>query len=85
MRTKFLAIAAVAVGAFATAPAFAQRMESGTGPVAASCQQDIEKLCADAVHGRGAVRACLERNKAKVSAACAHALETTGPGRGPGR
>lgn len=62
-------------------PALAQRPDPGTGPVASACQQDIEKLCADAEHGRGAVRACLEQNKAKVSAACANALDTTGPGR----
>ena len=61
--------------------AFAQRPEPGTGPVAAACQQDIEKLCSGKEHGAGAVRDCLESNKAKVSAACATALNSTGGGR----
>lgn len=53
----------------------------GTGPVAAQCQKDIETLCAGKEHGSGAVRDCLEANKAKVSDACKAALDTTGMGR----
>lgn len=78
MRIGLLASATVAATLALAAPAPAQ---PGAGPVAAACQQDIEKLCAKAEHGQGAVRACLETNKARVSAACTQALETTGPGR----
>lgn len=31
------------------------------------------------------MRACLEANKDKVSDACRHALDTTGPGKGMGQ
>ena len=80
MRISIFTAAALAIGLVA-APAYAQRPEPGTGPVAAACQQDIEKLCANTTHERGAARDCLEKNKAKVSAACAQALNTTGGGR----
>ena len=53
----------------------------GTGPVAAQCQKEIETLCAGKEHGGGAVRDCLEVNKAKVSDACKAALDSTGFGR----
>jgi hypothetical protein len=59
--------------------AFAQ-----TGPIATACKDDIPKYCAGKKHGQGEVRACLEANKDKVSAACKKALDTTGPGRGQG-
>lgn len=55
------------------------------GPVAAACQDDIAKLCAGMTHGGGKVRACLEANKDKASAACQQALATHGPGRGAGQ
>ncbi len=51
------------------------------GPVATACADDIAKYCADKEHGQGEVRACLEANEDKVSAACRTALETTGGGR----
>jgi hypothetical protein len=52
------------------------------GPVATACKEDIPKFCSGKEHGQGEVRACLEANKDKVSAACRAALETTG---GPGK
>ncbi len=73
-------IIAVAAASFATGAA-AQR-GTGSGPVAASCQDEIAKYCADKSHGNRAVRTCLEENKDKASAACRTALETTGGGRG---
>ena len=82
MMIKLLGIAAITVSFAIAAPAMAQN-PSGNGPVATACQQDIEKLCAGKEHGQGAVRACLESNKANVSAACANALDSTGPGRRP--
>jgi hypothetical protein len=80
MERYAMALAAAAAIVFAT-PAGAQRYEPGTGPVAEACQSDIEKMCADKEHGRGAIRSCLESNKAKLSTACAAALDSTGPGR----
>jgi hypothetical protein len=53
--------------------------------VATACKDDIPKLCAGKEHGQGDVRACLESNKDKVSAACKTALDTTGPGKGQGQ
>lgn len=82
MMTKILNIAVITASFAIAAPALAQN-PSGNGPVATACQQDIEKLCAGKEHGQGAVRACLESNKGNVSAACANALESTGPGRRP--
>lgn len=55
------------------------------GPVATACKDDIPKFCAGKEHARGEVRACLEANKDKVSAACKTALGTTGPGKGQGQ
>ncbi|MEQ1715359.1 MAG: cysteine rich repeat-containing protein [Hyphomicrobium sp.] len=55
------------------------------GPVATACKDDISKHCAGKEHGQGEVRACLEANKDKVSAACKTALDTTGPGKGMGQ
>ncbi len=81
MRKTSIAVLTLVSSFALAAPAFAQRPEPGTGPVAAACQQDIEKLCPNTTHGRGEARACLEQNKSRVSAACATALESTGPGR----
>jgi hypothetical protein len=53
--------------------------------VETACKDDIPKLCAGKEHGQGDVRACLESNKDKVSAACKTALDTTGPGKGQGQ
>jgi len=74
MKTTKTIVAALLAGAAFTAAAWAQE-----GPVATACKDDIPKFCAGNEHGQGAVRACLEANKEKVSAACRTALETTGP------
>lgn len=68
-----------AAGSFAIGAASAQ-----TGPVAQSCSGDIAKYCAGKAHGSGEIRNCLEENKAKLSAGCKIALDTTGGGRGQG-
>lgn len=79
-------LAGIALGfamAIAT-PALAQQGQ-GQGPVAQQCAQDIAKFCEGIAHGGGKVRACLETNKANVSAECQTALATHGPGSGMGR
>jgi hypothetical protein len=55
--------------------------QPGQGPVATACVDDIAQFCAGKEHGQGEVRACLDANKDKVTAACKTALETTGGGR----
>ena len=75
-------IIALAAGCLMLAPAALAQQGPGMGPVAAACGDDIAKLCPGKEHGRGGeVRDCMEANKAKVSAACKKALETTGWGR----
>ena len=75
---RLTAIAAAMLASFSlTGVASAQG-----GPVETACKDDIPKLCAGKEHGQGDVRACLESNKDKVSAACKTALDTTGPGKG---
>lgn len=74
-----LRMLAVIVAVLVSSAAFAQG--AGQGPVATACADDIKKMCADKEHGSGAVRACLEANKDKVSADCKAALDSTGGGR----
>ena len=75
-------IALIALSFFAVAaPLTAASAQSG--PVGTACEGDIAALCAGKAHG-GDVRACLQANYAKVSAACKTALDNTGGGRGPG-
>jgi hypothetical protein len=77
---KKLALAIIAAAAsIAITGASAQN-----GPVAEACNEDIAQYCADKAHGSGELRACLEENIDKVTAACKTALETTGGGQGQG-
>ena len=79
--TKLLSLTATAIAVLtigAAAPALAQ---DGRGPVGTICAKDIDSLCPGLAHGSGEVRACLERNRDKVSPDCKTALDTTGGGR----
>ena len=69
--------------ALMTSAAIAQQ-GTGTGPVATACASDITKYCAGKSHANREVRTCLETNKAKVTAACKTALDSTGGGQGKG-
>lgn len=80
MKRTMLLVAAAAPAAAVSGSVLAQG--TGTGPVATVCKQDIAKYCADASHGAGQVRACLEQHRAQLSAACVKALDTTGDGKG---
>lgn len=73
------ALATMASTGIATAQPRGSR--DGSGPAGVACQADIEQHCKGLSHGAGAVRSCLESNRAKVSKACAAALEGTGFGR----
>ena len=79
--TKLLSVTATAIAVLTigvAAPALAQ---DGRGPVGTICAKDIDSLCPGLAHGSGEVRACLERNRDKVSPDCKTALDTTGGGR----
>ncbi len=75
------AIAAAALCALSSASAQQAGRGPGQGPVITQCKDDIAKYCAGKAHD-GSARACLEANKANVSAACKTALDTTGGGKG---
>ena len=79
---RALTLAAALALTLAGGGAFAQQ---GAGPVATACKDDLAKLCAGKSHENREARSCLEANKAKVTAACKTALETTGGGQGKGR
>lgn len=81
----FLSIAGLAALTATAVQAQQPGAGPGQGPVALKCNDDIAKLCPGKQHGSGEARACLTANKAKVSAACREALETTGPGKGQGK
>ena len=88
MLSKITSRCALALGAtlvFATVsqaqPAGPRNQGPGTGPVVAACQNETEQLCEGKEHGSGAIRACLEANRAKLSTDCKNALDSTGPGR----
>lgn len=55
------------------------------GPVATACKDNMPKVCTGEEYVQGEMRACLEANKDKVSAACKAALESTAPGMGMGQ
>jgi len=40
-----------------------------------ACREDMEKLCSKVAVGEGRIRACLEKNKVKVSAKCNEARQ----------
>lgn len=84
MTTCALAFAAtmVLVTASFAQPVGPRGQGPGTGPVAAACQTEIEQKCAGKEHGNRDIRACLEANRASLSAACKAALDSTGGGRG---
>jgi hypothetical protein len=46
--------------------------------IKSNCRSDYPKVCADVPPGGEPALACLEKNKAKVSAACARAVATAG-------
>lgn len=58
---------------------------AGRGVIGTDCKADIQKYCSNVPHVAGAVPACLNNNRAKLSEACRKALANTGPGnRGMG-
>lgn len=82
--TQTIGMITAAALAFALGSATSANAQQGQGPVAQACAADIGKFCEGIEHGGGKVRACLEANKDKVTAACQAALASHGPGRGMG-
>ena len=56
-------------------------MGDGSGPVGAQCSREIGRYCSGMSHGGGAVRACLQNHRGKLSRTCKAALDGTGGGR----
>lgn len=84
MFTKIAGASLIATAAMlaSASPSAAQR--AGYGPVASACSAEIARYCANERHGSGAVRACLQANRVKLSARCRRALANTGGGYGRG-
>ena len=60
-------------------------MGGGRGMVRTNCSAEIAKYCANVPHSMGAVPACLNKNKDKLSNTCKGALARKGPGGGLGQ
>jgi hypothetical protein len=78
-KTATAVILAAAAMLASAGPSAAQGM--GRGPVASACAAEINRYCANLSHGGGAVRACLQAKRGKLSATCRNALDGTGYGR----
>jgi hypothetical protein len=83
----FVAVAALAVPDISSAQGRGMGRGGGMGygPVASSCSREIAKYCHRYRHGGGEVRACLNRNRARLSRRCRQTLNNTGYGRRGGR
>ncbi|AAU91360.1 putative cysteine rich repeat domain protein [Methylococcus capsulatus str. Bath] len=55
-----------------------QREVNALSYVAAECDDDLDKYCANVDPGEGRLLACLEKNEAKVSSRCEQAIQDTG-------
>jgi hypothetical protein len=64
---------AIPLGASAQTLSFAEAYDQ----LAKSCGSDIEKLCSKVALGGGAIKACLDRNQARLSAGCRSASAET--------
>lgn len=83
--TRYAFVSVAVIAAMFAVPAAAMAQGKGQGPVANACGSEIATLCAGKEHGSGAVRSCLNANRAKLSEGCKAALDNTGPGRGQGQ
>lgn len=53
----------------------------GRGPVGVQCSGEIDRYCPALRHGAGAMRACLQNHRRRLSRSCKAALDYTGGGR----
>ncbi len=77
-----LMIAAAAGLALAMPAGAAQAQGPGRGLVAANCKAEIATFCSSLRHGSAQIPACLNKNRAELSAQCRSALDRRGPGQG---
>jgi hypothetical protein len=84
MFTKLTTAVVIAGAAMLASASPGAAQGTGSGPVATVCAAEISKYCATQRHGGGAVRACLEARRSKLSARCRNALSGTGGGYGRG-
>ena len=77
----FAAAGAFSLMAADTALAQGAGLRNGSGPVGASCGNEISRLCAGLTHGGGAVRGCLQDHRSQLSRRCRNSLDNTGWGR----
>ena len=83
MKTRFLRFAAVksrahrasTVGLFLTLFASAAHAQQGTPEQRRACTPDVYRLCAGEIPNVRAITACLRRQKASLSPACAALFE----------
>jgi len=77
MRKFLLAVALLSIPL--SSSAFAQQGQRGTPEEQKACTRDVEKHCRAVIdQGDFTVLACLQQNRAKISAACDQVLKTHG-------
>jgi hypothetical protein len=79
-KNALIATLILGAAAFAAPGGTAQAQGWGRGPVASACAREINRHCSHLEHGRGAVRACLQAHRGKLSRSCRSALRRTGRG-----
>ncbi len=77
---KPAAAAPAAASKAAASPAAKQPTDAQVAAIRSACRSDYQKVCAGVPTGGAAALQCLEKNKAKVSAPCAQAVNATGGG-----
>lgn len=77
MRKFVLALALLSVPFSSTA--FAQQQQRGTADEQKACTRDVQRHCRSVIdQGDFTILACLQQNRAKISAACDQVLKTHG-------
>ena len=79
MRKFVLALALVSSTSAASAQQQAQQPRSGTPEEQAACNRDVQRHCRSVINqGDFVILACLQQNRAQISAACDRVLKTHG-------
>jgi hypothetical protein len=70
---------ALILSSLLVSPAFAQQQRSGTPEEQKACSRDVERFCRKVIdQGDFVVLACLQQNRAKLTAACGQVLTNHG-------
>ena len=77
---KPAAVAPAAAPKAAASPAAKQPTDAQVTAIRSACRSDYQKVCAGVPTGGAPALQCLEKNKAKVSAPCAQAVNAAGGG-----